>query len=186
MAPKVSIFIASSLDGFIARKDGRIDWLDRVNATVPEGEDGGFRDFLSSVDTLVMGRNTFEQVLSFDNWVYGEKPVVVLSSKPLNIPGHLQSTVSSSSESPHQLVARLAGAGISHIYVDGGLTIQSFLKANLVDELTITLVPVVIGEGKPLFGAVEKDVVLEHVSTKTFGGGFVQINYRVRKHGDLR
>lgn len=181
MTIRTSIFIACSLDGFIARKDGKLDWLDRANAAASAGEDGGFGAFMDSVDVLVMGRNTFEQVLDFDPWPYGKTPVVVMSSKPLSIPAHLQSTVSSSHESPQELLERLARAGIRHVYVDGGLTIQSFLRAYLIDELTVTLVPIVLGEGRSLFGPVEKDLLLDHVTTKNLDGGFVQIKYRVRK-----
>jgi dihydrofolate reductase len=181
MTQKISVFVATSIDGFIARKNGSIDWLDQANASVPSGEDGGFKNFMNSVDALVMGRNTFEQVLSFNNWPYGDKPMVVLSSKPLNIPSSLQDNVSSSSESPTELLTRLESKCLKHIYIDGGLTIQSFIKAGLVDEFTITLVPVVLGKGKPLFGPLEKDLLLEHIDTKTFDFGFVQLKYRVRK-----
>lgn len=180
MPIKTSIFIATSLDGFIARKDGSIDWLDRINQTVPVGVDGGFADFLASVDALVMGRNTFEQVLSFNNWPYGQKTVIVLTTKPLEIPEHLKTTVLISRESPSALLLRLEHIGIKHVYVDGGLTIQSFLKEGLINEMTITLAPVVLGEGKPLFGALTKDLLLEHASTNNFHG-FVQIKYRINQ-----
>ncbi|WP_242602314.1 dihydrofolate reductase family protein [Legionella parisiensis] len=108
MSIKCSVFIATSIDGFISRNDGSIDWLMKANSLVPEGEDGGYKSFISSVDGLVMGRNSFEQVLSFDEWPYGELPVVVLSSDPMDIPKHLQKYVSSSSATPSALVQRLA------------------------------------------------------------------------------
>ena len=180
MPIKTSIFIATSLDGFIARKDGSLDWLDRINKTVPAGVDGGFADFLASVNALVMGRNTFEQVLSFNHWPYGQKPVIVLANKPLEIPTDLKTTVSISHESPSALLLRLEHMGIKHVYVDGGLTIQSFIKEGLINEMTITLAPVALGEGKPLFGALATDIGLEHISTKSFHG-FVQIKYRINQ-----
>lgn len=181
MPIKVSTFVATSLDGFIARKDGSIDWLSPSHVTIPPEEDCGFVDFMNSVDAVVLGRNTFEQVLTFDKWVYGETPMVVLSSKAMDIPPRLQRTVSSSQKQPSELLSRFLRDGKRHIYVDGGLTIQSFLQEGLLDELTITIVPVILGEGKPLFAAIGKDILLEHLLTKTFDFGYVQLKYRVRK-----
>ena len=180
MSIHASVFIATSLDGFIAREDGSIDWLDKANAAVPPGEDFGYAAFFASVDTVVLGRNSYEKVLTFGEWPYGDKRVVVLSSKALNIPPNLSTTVSSSSETPEALVHRLAHEGAKHLYVDGGVTIQRFLAAGLIDDLTITLIPVLLGAGKPLFGALEKDLWLAHVATSAFEScGFVQIRYRV-------
>jgi dihydrofolate reductase len=181
MNPKVSVFVATSLDGFIARKDGSLDWLDRANAQVPPGEDGGFKAFMASIDVLVMGRYTFDKVMSFGQWPYGKTPVIVLTTKPFTVEPALQKTVSLSKESPEDLCERLGREGVKHIYIDGGLTIQSFLRANLIDELTITLIPVVLGEGKSLFGPQEKDVVLKHIATNSFDFGFVQLSYQVIK-----
>lgn len=181
MSIKVSVYIATSLDGFIARADDNLDWLDEANAMVPEGEDCGFAEFMNSVDTLLMGRKTYEKVLSFGGWPYGETPVVVLSSNPISFPAHLPSTVSHSSERPADLLKRLAGEGIQHVYVDGGLTIQSFLSEGLVDEITVTVIPVILGEGIPLFGTVKDDIHLTHVVTTAFDFGFVQSTYTVGK-----
>ena len=179
MRPKVSVFIATSLDGFIARKDGNLDWLDEANKAAPSGEDCGYHAFMASVDILVMGRHSFEKVLSFGQWPYEAKPVLVLSSKKIEMPERLPATVSSSSETPEALVQRLSTLGVKHIYIDGGVTIQRFLEAKLVDELTLTLVPVLLGEGKPLFGGNREDLVLKHLETKTFEFGYVQLKYRV-------
>lgn len=180
MSIKTSIFVATSLDGFIARKDGSLDWLDRLNQEVPAGVDGGFADFLASVDSLVMGRNTFEQVLFFNHWPYGKKPVIVLTTRALDIPDHLKDSVSVSSEGPKQLLERLEKNGMKHVYIDGGLTIQSFAKEGIINELTITLAPVILGEGKRLFGFIGSDIRLQHVETKSFYG-FVQVKYRVMR-----
>lgn len=179
MDAKASVFIATSLDGFIARPDGSIDWLNEANAAVPKGEDCGYAEFIEPIDVLVMGRNTFETVLTFDEWPYENTRVVVLSSRPLSIPATLPGSVSASSESPGMLVERLAAEGARHLYVDGGITIQRFLAAGLIDDITITLIPVLLGRGRPLFGPIENDITLAHVATRTFDFGFVQVKYRV-------
>lgn len=178
---KCSVFIATSLDGFISRTDGSIDWLNKANAVLPEGEDCGYAQFMSTVNALVMGRNTFEQVLSFGEWSYGSTPVVVLSRQLKSLPGNVPATVSVSAGDPAKLVQRLSAKGLSHLYVDGGLTIQSFLAAGLIDEIIITTIPILLGEGKPLFGPLLGDVGLEHVSTIACDFGFVQSKYRVVK-----
>lgn len=174
-----SVFIATSLDGFIARSDGSIDWLNDANEIVPQGEDCGYAEFMLTVDALVMGRNTFEQVLTFGEWPYGSKPVIVLSRRLGALPVGAPETVSLSSETPHALIDRLASQGIHRLYVDGGLTIQSFIEARLIDEIIITVIPILLGSGKPLFGPVESDVKLQLVSSRSFDCGFVQTRYRV-------
>lgn len=181
MTAKSSVFIATSLDGFIARSDGSIDWLDRANRLIPPGEDCGYGEFIASVDTLVMGRHTFQQVLTFAEWPYGTLPVVVLSHRPLRIPEAVARTVSASQEAPDELVARLTARGARQLYIDGGQTIQSFLAAGLIDALTVTVIPVLLGTGRPLFGALPHDVQLAHITTKVYEFGFVQHKYRVLK-----
>ena len=177
---KCSVFIATSLDGFISRKDGNIDWLNDASATVPNGEDTGFGDFMSSIDALVMGRNTFEQVLSFEGeWPYGDTPVIVLSRTLKSIPENAPDTVSITADDPTTLVQRLSVEGFNHLYIDGGLTIQSFLAAGLIDEITITAIPIILGEGKPLFGPLSGDVKLELISSQGYEFGFVQSKYRI-------
>ena len=176
-----SVFIATSLDGFIARTSGEIDWLENANANVPEGEDCGYYAFMKSVDTLVMGRKTYEQILSFGQWPYGSKPVIVLSSQQIEIPSPLVQTVSHSSESPQQLCDRLVQEVTQRLYVDGGVTIQKFLAAGLIDNITITVIPVILGRGIPLFGEVIRDIPLKHIVTKTYSFGFVQLTYEVIK-----
>ncbi len=180
MPIRSSVFIATSLDGFIAREDGDLDWLDAASGAVPAGEDCGYAAFMESVDVLVMGRNTFEKVLSFDAWPY-EKPVVVLSRSRIEIPGALRGTVSASSESPVDLVMRLSGEGVEHLYIDGGSVIQSFLNAGLIDTLIITVIPVLLGSGLRLFGPLERDLPLKHVATKPYDFGFVQHEYSLTR-----
>ena len=181
MSLKASVFIATSLDGFIARTDGGLDWLDAANATVTEGEDCGHGAFMATVDALIMGRKTYEQVLSFGQWPYGITPVIVLSRNEMDIPAELSATVSHSSESPQELHDRLSTEGKKRLYVDGGITIQRFLAAGVIDDITITLIPVVLGSGIPLFAGLEQDVPLRHISTVSYEFGFVQLTYEVVK-----
>lgn len=178
MKPQVTVFIATSVDGYIARENGDLDWLDAANRLVPDGEDCGYGDLMQSIDALVMGRTTFEKVLSFGEWPYGSTPVIVLSSKPLTIPERLPETVTHSSETPQALCERLSSEGIRHLYIDGGQTIQRFLLDDLVDELIVTLIPVLLGSGIPLFGSLAADVHLSAVETKHYDFGFVQLHYR--------
>jgi len=180
MRAKCSVFIATSLDGYISRADGSIDWLNRANATVPDGEDCGYGEFIRTVDALVMGRRTFEMALTFDSWPYENTNVVVLSSRQVLIPERLAPMVTSSSETPSDLVSNLTALGHSHLYVDGGKTIQTFLAANLIDEITITVVPVLLGSGRPLFGPLPMDAKLTLLASKAYAFGFVQNTYRVK------
>ncbi|MFN0304007.1 MAG: dihydrofolate reductase family protein [Burkholderiales bacterium] len=173
------MFIATSLDGFVSRSDGSIDWLHAANAVVPQGEDCGYAAFMSTIDGLVMGRNTFEQAMSFEEWPYGSTPVVVLSHTLRSLPRPTPSTVSLVADLPAVLVKRLAEQGHRHLYIDGGLTIQSFLAAGLIAEMTITVIPILLGAGKPLFGSLHGDVHLELLSSEAYPFGFVQNKYRL-------
>ena len=171
---RCSVFIAVSLDGYIAREDGGLDWLDAANATVPRGEDCGYAQFMQSVDTIVMGRKSYEKVRGFGEWPYGDTAVVVLSRRALEIPASLAAAVSHSSETPEALCIRLAEQGKERLYIDGGVTIQRFLAAGLITDLTITTIPVILGGGIPLFGRLDRDIALKHVSTTSYDFGFVQ------------
>jgi dihydrofolate reductase len=175
MAIKISVYIATSLDGFIARKDGGLDWLPPIGEG---GEDYGYGEFISSIDCIVMGRNTFEKVLDFDSWPYTQK-VIVLTSRELDIPPELAEKTEALNLLPRELVHEMERRGAKHIYLDGGVTIQRFLREGLVNEMTITTIPVLIGEGLPLFGKLEKDVKLDLVKSQSFANGLVQNIYRV-------
>jgi dihydrofolate reductase len=170
---KASVFIGTSLDGFIARVNGALDFLPPGG-----GEPHGYDEFMATVDALVIGRKTFETVLTFDAWPYGEKPVVVLSTRPL-APAPPAAVAERMSGAPAEIVSELAARGIQHIYVDGGITIQRFLQAGLIQRLIITRVPVLIGAGIPLFGALQRDIVLRHVKTRQYASGLVQSEYAV-------
>jgi dihydrofolate reductase len=170
---KASVFVGTSVDGFIARVDGELDFLPPGG-----GEPHGYDEFMATVDALVIGRKTFETVLAMGAWAYGGKSVIVLSTCPL-APAPPGALVERMSGDPAAIVATLDARGVRHIYVDGGVTIQRFLQAGLIQHLTITRVPVLIGAGIPLFGALQRDIVLKHVRTRQFASGLVQSEYVV-------
>ena len=176
MTLKVSVYIATSLDGFIARKNGDIDWLTGGEG----GEDYGYSEFMSDIDHIVMGRNTYEKVLTFGGWHY-DKKVIVLTSRDLITPPELSDKIEALHLSPRELLNEMDTRGAKHIYLDGGVTIQRFLREDLVDEMTITTIPILIGEGLPLFGKSDKDVKLELIKSESFNNGFVQSKYKVHR-----
>ncbi|MGA8036068.1 MAG: dihydrofolate reductase family protein [Candidatus Acidiferrales bacterium] len=170
----VSVFVGTSLDGFIARRNGSFDFL-----PADGGEPHGYEEFFATVDAVVMGRNTFEVVLPFPEWPYGKTRVVVLSSHPIDFSGVRNAVVEPMSGEPAEIVAKLAAKGAHHLYVDGGITVQRFLRAGLVDRITITRVPVLVGEGIPLFGALPGDIQLRHIATQSYASGLVKSEYSV-------
>ena len=170
---KASVFVGTSLDGFIARVNGDLDFLPPGG-----GEPHGYDEFIASVDALVIGRKTFETVLAFDTWPYGEKPVFVLSTRAL-ASAPAGAVVERMSGDPAEIVSKLDARGIRPVYVDGGITIQRFLQAGLIQRLIITRVPVLIGAGIPLFGAIPRDILLKHVGTRQYASGLVQSEYVV-------
>ncbi len=175
---QASVFIATSLDGFIARADGALDWLPGAEGA-PLAEDNGYGAFIATVDVVVVGRGTYEKVLTIGEWPYGRMPVRVLTTRPLDFPAALTPTVATMSGPPAEIVAALSRQGFRHAYVDGGRTIQGFLAAGLVQKLTLTRVPVLLGGGIPLFGALPRDIPLRHVRTRSFASGLVQSEYDV-------
>jgi len=168
------VYIASSLDGYIARKDGSLDWLPASGES-----DFGFGEFLTSVDALVMGRNTYDMVISFDSWAYGETPVFVLSHRAITLPGDSNARVASVSGSPAVVVAELAERGLNNLSIDGSQTIQTFLRAGQIQRIIVTRIPVLLGSGIPLFGKLENDVQLKCVRSELLPGGLEQAEYEV-------
>jgi dihydrofolate reductase len=170
---KCTVFIATSLDGYIARENGGLDWL-------PEApEPHGYDEFIATVDAVVMGRKTFEIVLGFGAWPFA-KPVIVLSSKPSEIVAPDGAACEAMSGTPQEIVERLAERGMTHLYIDGGVTITRFLEAGLIQRLTITRIPVLLGSGIPLFGLLPRDVRWEHVTTRSYPSGIVQSEYSLK------
>ena len=169
---RASVFVGASLDGFIARPNGAFDFL-------PDNpEPHGFDEFYASVDALLMGRKTYETALAFGSWPYGKKSVFVLSSHPL-APAPKGAVIEHVSGAPEEIMAQLEARGIQHVYVDGGQTVQTFLRAGLIDRITITRVPVIIGSGISIFGALSRDIRVQHIATRHYPSGLVQSEYAV-------
>lgn len=169
---KLSVFCGVSVDGFLARPNHALDFLDAGGQ-----ESHGFEEFYKSVDVLVIGRRTYEVVLTFGDWPYGKKPVIVLSSHPLDFSKVKGGIVEQMTGEPVEIVKQIKSRGFEHAYIDGGITIQKFLASGCIDRLVITRVPVLIGAGIPLFGAVPHDIRLRHVATRCYKGGLVQSEY---------
>ncbi|KPF48843.1 hypothetical protein D621_15755 [beta proteobacterium AAP51] len=176
--PQVEVFIATSLDGFIARPDGSLDWLMQAQATAPAGEDFGYAEFMAGVDALVMGRKTFETVLGFDPWPYGELPVWVMSRQQrLAIPETLRPHVQHGGTEVAALLRQLAQQGVRRLYLDGGELIQSFLFEDLVDRITVTTVPLLLGQGRRLWGPLPADRAWTLQASRHWPCGLVQSCY---------
>ena len=171
MNPRCSVFIATSLDGFIAEDDGALDFLSVVEDSTT---DYGYGDFIATVDAIVMGRATYEVGLGFPLWPYSGQRVIVLTS---GSPKESVNGEEFSSEEPAALVSRLGSEGVARIYVDGGATIRSFLAAGLIDDLVISVIPRILGRGIPLFGLGIPSLALRLERAETFESGLVQLSY---------
>jgi len=170
---KTIVYIGTSLDGFIARKDGNIDWL--VQFANDEAIHA-YEEFISRIDAIVIGRGTFEKVLTFPSWPY-EKKVFVLSTNIKQVPDIVREKVTILSMKPGELLSYLSRKGFSSIYVDGGKVIQDFLKADLIDELIISKTPMLIGSGIPLFGYLDTDLQFKHIRTEVYSNELVRSYY---------
>lgn len=177
--PTAHVFIATSLDGYIARRDDDIDWLTGFSAL---GEDHGYNAHIARMDGIIMGRGTYEKVATFEQWYY-EKPVLVLSRSldPKSVRDDLKDKVEILNATPEQAMELAAARGWQRIYADGGQLIQSFLRAGFVEDMIISRIPILLGDGIPLFGPLDQDIALDHVETKSFPSGLVQSHYRVRR-----
>jgi dihydrofolate reductase len=183
---KCSVFIATSVDGFIAREDGSVDWLDTAGnpeADMGDQADMGFNKFIESVDCMIMGRGTLEVLSGFDltpeQWPYRDARVIALSSTLTHPPDNLKDRVEMYSGDLCELIAGLESKGHSHAYVDGGKTIQSFLDLKLIDEIILTRAPVILGEGIPVFRKTRQSIKLENSKAEAFPNDFVQLHYTV-------
>jgi dihydrofolate reductase len=169
MHVRFSIFVGASLDGYIARQDGSLDWLKPF-----EGEEHGYAAFLAGVDALVIGRGTYDSVLGFPEWPYQGKRVIVCTRRPAR-PAHGEELWAGS---PRALAERLEHERVRRVYLDGGALISSFLREGLVDELTVSVVPIVLGGGRPLFAGGLPELPLRLLEAKSFPSGLVQLSYR--------
>lgn len=183
---KFSAFLATSLDGYIADESHGIGWLEKANEVVPKGEDCGYGEFFSTVDSLVMGRRTFEQVALFPEWPYGNTPVFVLSNSLAALPSGVPASVTLMQGSPMEISQRLSVLGFQHVYVDGGSVVQGFIEAGLLEEITITLIPVLLGVGISLFGRSSSAVWFTLQRSHVYPFGFVQNVYRVARNHSLQ
>ncbi|VEP13535.1 Bifunctional deaminase-reductase domain protein [Hyella patelloides LEGE 07179] len=170
------VYIATSLDGFIATSDGGLDWL--YELPNPEQSDYGYAEFMSCIDAIVMGRNTFEKVLTFDEWPY-DKPVFILSNSLAKLPEHILDKAEIVSGDIKRLINQLNQRGYKNLYVDGGGVIQSFLQEDLIDEIIITLIPILLGNGFSLFGKLDRQLKFRHKKTEIYNKTLVK-NYYTR------
>lgn len=174
--PKITAYIATSIDGYIARKDGSLDWLDRVGGFE---DDYGFHALLDSVDAVILGRKTYEIASSVAEaeWPYKGKRVVVLSSSLQSVKKEAELF----SGNVTQLVSQLHAEGIKHIWIDGGVTICQFLDAEMVDHITLSVIPILLGTGVPLFNSAGKELSCHLVSSQSYPSGLVQLRYNITK-----
>ena len=177
--PTAHVFIATSLDGYIARRNDDIDWLTGFPTL---GEDHGYDAHIAAMDGIIMGRGTYEKVLSFDQWYY-TKPTIVLSRTldPQSVPDHLKDQIEIFAGTPDEAMTLVAACGWQKIYADGGRLIQSFLREGLIEDMIVSTIPTLLGDGIPLFGPLDNDIALEHMGTKSFPSGLVQSKYRVKR-----
>lgn len=172
------VYIATSLDGYIARQNGTIDWLMEIPNS--DNDDYGFSDFMKRIDGLVMGRNTFELVLTFGRWPYS-KPVFILSNTMKGLPAGLENQAELIKGKLNSIITELNNRGFKNLYIDGGKTIQSFLKEDMIDELIITRMPIILGSGIPLFGEMDLELRFEHVKTEVLNKVLVKSWYTRKK-----
>lgn len=176
--PQVEVFMATSLDGFIARPDGGLDWLLQRHAAAPAGEDFGYAAFMAGVDALLMGRKTFEAAQHFSPWPYAGTPVHVLTRQPAWAPPPaLHGQVQAQAIDPLVLLQRLHAQGVHRVYLDGGELIRHLLAADAVDALTLTTIPVLLGQGRPLWGPLPADLAWRLGAVRHWDCGFVQCRW---------
>jgi dihydrofolate reductase len=173
------VYIATSLDGYIADKDGGLDWLQSIPN--PDNLDFGWANFMERVDAVVMGRKTFDTVCGFDcDWPYS-KPVFVLSNSLKSVPEEYKRRAETISGPLSGVLKTIHQKGYQHLYIDGGVTVQNFLKEDLVDEMIITVIPILLGGGVPLFGELPAHMAFDLVKTQVLLNAMLQNHYRRKK-----
>ena len=179
MKTKNIVFIGKSIDGYIAGKNGELDWLNMIPN--PEENGMGYPEFMSEIDAIVMGKTTFEMVINFDiDWPYKEQ-VFVLSHTLKEIPETLQKKVTLLKGDLKDILKTIHKKGFYDLYIDGGKTIQNFLKEDLIDELRISTLPIILGDGIPLFDVLPKSLKFNHIKTEVFLNEIVQSHYHRKR-----
>ncbi|MGB0881747.1 MAG: dihydrofolate reductase family protein [Vicingaceae bacterium] len=179
MKKKNSIFIATSIDGYISDRNGELDWLQSIPN--PENNDMGYVEFTSRIDALIMGRTTFETVMGFDvDWPYN-KPVFVLSGKLKKIPDSHKGKAFLMKGTLIEILDQIHQQGHERLYIDGGTTIRNFLKEDLIDEMILTTIPVLLGGGSSLFSDLPTGLKFELIGAKTFLNQVTQSHYKRKK-----
>jgi len=170
--PKITSYIACSVDGYIAKEDGSLEWLDCAHLP---NEDYGFQEFFSSLDAIVMGRKTYEKIMTFEKWPYSGKKVVVMSSVLQNV--HEEAQLSKAT--PSEVIAKLHEENFRHVWIDGGITVSAFLQSGLIDRLIISIIPTLLGSGIPLFNPMDRPINCKLITSKAYASGLVQNNYEI-------
>ncbi|MCV6606792.1 MAG: dihydrofolate reductase family protein [Campylobacterales bacterium] len=174
---KFSVYIANSLDGFIAREDGDVEWLNNYNQE--DKTDYGFDDFISTVDIIVMGRKTFDLVAAFEGWFYQDAQLVVLSNTLTEVPEHLEDKVTIYNGGIEDLIEKFDDD--FHIYVDGGSVVSQFLEKDLINEMILTTAPILLGKGIPLFSNISHEIDLDLLSSQSYSSGLIMSKYLVKR-----
>lgn len=173
---KVTYYVASSLDGYIAREDGDVSWLETLDISM---EDTGYNEFYSTVDALVMGRKTYEMIVSFGAWPYGDKPVWICSSNSITA---IEGCNLKVGRKPKEVYSAAKEMNIKHLWlVGGGSLASSFLETNVLTNISLSLMPILLGSGIKLFGEVPSPVNINKVSEKIHASGMLQLEYSIRE-----
>ncbi|MCC3859851.1 dihydrofolate reductase family protein [Pseudemcibacter aquimaris] len=174
------VYLGCSLDGFIARKDGAVDFLDAVDPA-PDDEDYGWEDYIGGIDGLIMGRNSYDMVLGYGQWIYGDRKVMVLTTRDIEIPDFVEGEIIPFEGKPEEAVQCMNEMGCQNLYIDGGKVVQDFINDGQVDELIITMVPIIIGEGIPLFANINVEKRLDLKNVTKYDNGLLTVHYNLKK-----
>ena len=172
---KITYYVASSLDGYIAKEDGDVSWLEELNISM---EDAGYNEFYSTVEALVMGRKTYEMIVSFGQWPYGDKPVWVCSRNEI---APIKGCNLQAGSTPKEAYKAANEMNINHLWlVGGGSLASSFLEGNLLTNISLSLMPILLGSGIKLFGGLPSPIKINKESEQSHESGMVQLEYSIK------
>lgn len=174
---KTSIYIGTSIDGYIAREDGSIDWLENYNNNEIFKN---YSEFIKKIDAVIIGKGTFEKVLTFPSWPY-DKMVFVLSSSIKKLSNNIKGKAEVISMKPKEVLNILNSRNFTTVNIDGGKVIQSFLRDDCIDEMIISKVPVLLGKGIPLFSQLDSELLFNHIGTNVYSNGLVMSRYERKR-----